>query len=185
MINLLPSQYKQELKREEGWKLILILEILILIFLICLTLILFSVKISISGQLEAQKILLGQEEKKFNESQIQNLEDKIITSSRTFVQLNSFYQSQAGLTEILEKISETLPSSVYLTTLNFNLLTGSEEEKYLAQIYLLGYSPTREILLEFKKNLEKEQTFGEIYFPSSNWVRPADIDFSVNFKIIK
>jgi len=175
MINLLPPQYKAELKEEENWKLTLILSILFLIFLICSALILFSIKISISGQAEAQKILLLQEEKKFEESQIQNLEEKITISNQALLKLNSFYQSQTNLTEILEKISETLPISVYLTTLNFNP----------AQISLSGFSPTREILLEFKKNLEQEELFEEIYFPPSNWVKPTDIDFSVNFKIVK
>jgi len=175
MINLLPPQYKAELKEEENWKLTLILSILFLIFLACSTLILFSIKISISGQAEAQKILLLQEEKKFKESQIQNLEEKITISNQALLKLNSFYQSQTNLTEILEKISETLPTNVYLTTLNFNP----------AQISLSGFSPTREILLEFKKNLEQEELFEEIYFPPSNWVKPTDIDFSVNFKIVK
>ena len=175
MINLLPPQYKAELKEEENWKLTLILNLLFLIFLVCLALILFSIKISIAGQLEAQKILLLQEEKNFEESQIQSLEEKITASNQAISKLNSFYQSQISLTEILEKIFETLPSSIYLTTLDFNL----------DQFSLFGYSPTREILLEFKKNLEKEELFEEIYFPPSNWVKPADIDFSVNFKIVK
>jgi len=173
MINLLPPEEKENLLREESWNLVLILGTLFLIFLICLALILFSVKIFISGQLEAQKILLLQEEKKFEESQIQSLEEKITVSNQTLSKLNSFYQSQTNLTEILEKISETLPPETYLTTLNLNL----------AQISLSGFSPTREILLEFKKNLEKEQTFGEIYFPPSNWVKPTDIDFIVTLRI--
>ena len=175
MINLLPPQYKAEFKKEENWKLTLILSLLFIIFLICLTLILFSIKIFISGQLEAQKILLLQEEKKFEESQIQNLEEKIATSNQTIFKLDSFYQGQISLAGILEKIFETLPSDVYLTTLDFNL----------GQFSLFGYSPTREILLEFKENLEKEELFEEIYFPPSNWVKPSDIDFSVNFKIVK
>jgi Tfp pilus assembly protein PilN len=175
MINLLPPQYKAEFKKEENWKLTLILSLLFIIFLICLTLILFSIKIFISGQLEAQKILLLQEEKKFEESQIQNLEEKIATSNQTILKLDSFYQGQISLAGILEKIFETLPSDVYLTTLDFNL----------SQFSLFGYSLTREILLEFKENLEKEELFEEIYFPPSNWVKPSDIDFSVNFKIVK
>lgn len=172
MINLLPPQYKAELKEEENWKLTVILSILFLIFLICLALILFSIKISISGRLEVQKILLLQEEKNFEESQIQNLEENITISNQTLLELYSFYQSQNNLTKTLEKISETIPSGAYLTTLNLNL----------DKISLSGYSPTREILLEFKKNLEEEELFEEIYFPPSNWVKPSDIDFSVNFK---
>ena len=186
MINLLPPQQKEELLEEEKYNLVLTLGILFLIFLISLTLILFSIKISISGQLEAQKILLSQGEERFKGTQIQNLEEKINISNQTFSKLNLFYQNQLNLTETLEKISETLPPGTYLTNLNFSLLTvpaGGKAPQYVAQISVSGFSPTREILLEFKENLDKEGAFGEIYFPPSNWVKPADIDFSVNFKI--
>ena len=173
MINLLPLQQKEELLEEEKHNLVLILGILFLIFLISLILILFSIKIFISGEVEIQNILLSAEEKRFKESQIQNLEEKINISNQTLSKLDLFYQNQLNLTETLEKISGTLPLGTYLTTLNLNL----------AQISLSGFSPTREILLEFKKNLEKEKIFGEIYFSPSNWVEPTDINFSVNFKI--
>jgi Tfp pilus assembly protein PilN len=177
MINLLPPQQKEELLEEERYNLVLILGILFLIFLICLILILFSIKISISGQLEAQKILLSQEEERFKGTQTQNLEEKIISSNQILSKLSSFYSRQISLTEVLEKISQSLPSGAYLTNFNFN----SENN----QVSLSGFSPSREILLEFKKNLEKEENFQEIYFPPSNWVKPTDIDFVVNFKIKK
>ena len=143
MINLLPLQQKEELLEEEKYNLVLTLGILFLIFLISLILILFSIKIFISGETDVQRILLSAEEKRFKESQIQNLEEKINASNQTLSKLNLFYQNQLNLTETLEKISGTLPPGTYLTTLNFNL----------AQISLSGFSPTREILLELKENL--------------------------------
>jgi len=179
MINLLPSQEKEILRQEEKYKLVLILGILFLIFLICLILILFSIKISISGQLEAQKILLSQGEERFKGTQIQNLEEKIISSNQILSKLSSFYYSQISLTGVLEKISQSLPSGAYLTIFNFNSGVPSGS----GQISLSGFSPSREILFEFKTNLEKEENFQEIYFPPSNWVKPTDIDFLVNFKI--
>ncbi len=187
MINLLPPQQKEELLEEEKYNLVLTLGILFLIFLISLTLILFSIKIFISGETKAQKILLLEEEKKFKESQIQNLEEKINISNQTLSKLDLFYQNQLNLTEILEKTSETLPPGAYLTTFSLNPLptpAEGETQKYLAQISLTGFSPTREILLEFEEALGKEELFGEIYFPPSNWVKPTDIDFSVTLRII-
>jgi len=186
MINLLPFQEKEILRQEEKHNLVLILGILFLIFLISLILILFSIKIFISGEVEVQRILLSAEEKRFKESQIQNLEEKINASNQTLSKLNLFYQNQLNLTETLEKISGTLLSGTYLTTFSLNPLSTPAEgktQKYLAQISLTGFSPTREILLEFKENLDKEGTFGEIYFPPSNWVKPIDIDFSVTLRI--
>jgi Tfp pilus assembly protein PilN len=181
MINLLPPQEKEILRQEEKYKSASILGILFLVFLICLILILFSIKISISGEVEAQKILLSQEEERFKGTQTQNLEEKIISSNQILSKLNSFYYSQISLTGVLEKISRSLPSGVYLTTFNFS--SGAPSGS--GQISLSGFSPNREILLEFKKNLEKEENFQEIYFPPSNWVKPTDIDFLVTFQIKK
>ena len=63
MINLLPSQEKEEIKQEENFKLILILGIIFLFFLISFSLILTSINIYISGEAKVQKILYQQREK--------------------------------------------------------------------------------------------------------------------------
>jgi Tfp pilus assembly protein PilN len=183
IINLLPPRQKDELKEKEDWRLASILGVLVLISLLCFTLILFSIKISISDQVKVQENILSQEEKKIEESQIQGIEEKIIISNQTLSKLNSFYQGQPNFTDVLERISGALPEETYLTALNLSAIP--EDEKFLAQISLFGFCPSREILLEFKRNLESEEDFKEVYFPPSNWVEPADIYFSVNFKVSK
>ncbi len=178
MINLLPPQQKEELQQEENWKLVLILGVVILAFLISFVFILFSIKIFLSSQLEVQKIFLNQQ--KSQDPQLQKLEEEIINSNKIFSALNSFYQKEINLPEILEKIEKTLPATTTLTSFNFDHFS---KEGYVAQISLSGYSPTREVLLEFKKNLENQKSFKEIYFQPEDWVTPTDINFSVNFKI--
>lgn len=173
MINLLPPQQKAELGREEKWKLILILGIISLIFFLYLSLILLALKIYISSELESQKILLGIEEKKFKASEIQEFQKKVVALNQNLSKLDSFYREQTDLTNIIEKISNLLPSEVYLTNLSW--------QKETSQIGLSGSAPLRENLFELKKNLEKD--FEEVYFPASNWVKPKDIDFSVTFKV--
>ncbi len=180
MINLLPPEEKEGLIKEENWKLVLILGILVLFFLVSFSLILFSIKIFISGEVEAQKILFEEREKEFQNPQIQNLQENLIALNKIIFQLDSFYQKQLNLSEILEQISKTLPSEIYLT--NLSIFPQTEEEQII-NCSLSGFSPTREILLEFKKNLEKEEKFQEIYFPPANWVKPSDINFTINFKV--
>ncbi len=182
MINLLPSQQKEEILQEEKKRLISILGILILIFLICLALILFSIKIFISSQVGIQKTILNQREKELEVSRIQSLEEEIKTNNAILLKLNSFYQKQINLLEVLEKIVITLPSEIYLTNLSFN---KTQDEESFSQISLSGSAPTREILLEFKQNLESEEIFKEPSFPPSTWVEPTDINFSVNFIVSK
>ena len=179
MLNLLPQKEKEELIQEESFKLVLVLGILILIFLICLSLILFSIGISIGGQLAIEKALLSQKETEI--SHLRDLEKEIKNLNLTFSKLNSFYQKNPNFVKILEITSKTLPPGTYLTSFNFNL--PAKDKKYLGEVILNGYSPTREILLEFKKNLEQEELFQEVYFPPANWVEPTDINFTVNFKI--
>lgn len=177
LINLLPNQQKEELLQEEKFKIILILGITFLFFLISLILVFLSIKIYISSQIEAQKIILLEEKKRFEESENQFLQKKLEFLNKEFLKLNSFYQNQINLTEILDKISLLLPLGISLDSFSFST------ENY--QISLTGFSATRNNLLQFKENLEKEKIFTQVYFPPSSWLKLTDINFSVSFKIVK
>jgi len=182
MINLLPPQQKEELLEEKKLKLVLILGITILTVLFSLFLILFSVKTSVRGEVELQKVLMEQKDLQAPQQKI--LEERIKSLNLTLSELSSFYQREISLVDILETISKTLPKRTYLNTFNFSRLTKKEDlEKYRAQVSLSGYAPSREILLEFKKNLESQDSFSGVYFPPANWVTPTDIIFTVNFKV--
>lgn len=171
MINLLPPEQKREILEEEKFKIILILGIILIIFLIIFYLFLLLIKTSILADLDAQKILL--EERKREISFYQDLEEKIKNANLNLSKLNNFYKNQIYFTEIFEKISQIIPSGIYLTNSNF-----SQD-----QISLSGFSPSREILISFKENLEKE--FKEVSYPREIWLKEKDINFTFNFKIKK
>lgn len=173
MINLLPSQQKEELLEEKRLKLALILGIVILSFFVCLSLFLFAIKISISSKLQIQKITIDQKEKDFKTLQNQKLEEEIKNYNNILSQLESFYKERIDLTDIFEKISAVLPLETYLESLSFNSLNG--------QISLTGFSPNREKLLEFQENLNKTGYFKDINIPASSWVDPAKA--SIIFKL--
>lgn len=175
MINLLPTQYKAELKQEENWKLVLILGFLFLIFLISLILILFSIKAYIQGEVQSFKILTELQEKTFQTEENRLLREKINSVNQNLSKLISFYRTKTNSAEILEKISQPLSSQIYLTNVSW--------QKDTSRVSLSGYAPSREILLEFKRNLEEREDFTEVYFPPSNWLKPVDIDFQVSFKL--
>lgn len=180
MINLLSPKEKLILIQEENQKLILILGIILFLALICFALILLSIRIYISGELEAQKIFL--EQKKLDSSSTQEIEQEIKYQNLSFFDLKAFYEKDFRKSEILEKISQHLPSSTYLTNFYLSTIISKEKENQLL-ISFSGFSPDRDILLEFQRNLESEDMFQQVDFPPSNWVKPNNIDFSVNFKI--
>ena len=172
MINLLPPKYKEELKREENFNLVFILEILFLAFAISLTLILFSIKISLAGLIEEQKIFYETKDKEF--SQLKPVEAELNSINKTLAEADSFYKEQFELTDFLERISKLLPPGIYLTSFSY------QEGK---KINLSGFSPTVEQLLEFKNILEKQTDFKEIVFPTTVWLQLKNIDFNISFKI--
>ncbi|MDO8435793.1 MAG: hypothetical protein Q7S82_00180 [bacterium] len=179
MINLLPPQKKAELRKEENLKVVLILGFFFLISLVCFALILFSIKIFISGEVEAQKILYNQEEKEFEGSNLQTFQENINQSNEKIVQLESFYKGRFRFLDTFEIISRDLPLGIFLTSLSiFPQSKAGEGVAYNLQ----GFSPNRDILLQFKANLEQEERFYEINFPPSSWIEPDNINFSASFK---
>lgn len=182
MINLLPPTEKEILIQEERFRLSLILGVIILTFLISLTLILVSVKIYISAETKTQKIILELEQHRLKTTEIQDLENKVNLINQNLLNLNSFYLKQISFTQLLEKIYQILPTEIYLTQLSLTKI-DQKKEKSIVEASLSGFSPSREVLFRFKKNLEKEPDFQEIYFPPSNWIKPTDIDFNLTFKI--
>lgn len=179
MINLLPPQYKEELLLEERRRLVIILGSLFFFFLISFILILLPIKIYLDNQVIVQKTLLDFQRKEKESSEIEKMEKKIEIINQKLKLLDNFYQKQLHLSQILEKINQALPSGVYLT--NFSFSKGTLE------ISLAGFSPTRENLKQFQRNLAEifqKKEIREIDVPIANWVEAKDIDFSgINFKL--
>lgn len=173
MINLLPPKYKEELKREENFKMVFILEILFLAFSISLALILFSIRIYLSGVIEEQNIFYDSKNREF--SQHKPAESKLHSINKTLIKVDSFYKEQFELSDFLERISKLLPPGIYLNSFSYE-----EREK---KINLSGFSPTVEQLLEFKNILEKQSDIKEIVFPTTVWLQLKNIDFNTSFKI--
>ena len=149
--------------------------------LFCLALILLSVKIYISSQVEEQKVLFQQKEKEFEASGIQEFEQRIKIINQDLERLDSFYRNQINLTALIEQVSDALPPEIYLNNFSFNALSG--EEKYIFKVSLSGFSLHRAALFEFKENLQAQENFEQIYFPLASWVKPNNIDFNLSFKI--
>lgn len=181
MINLLPPAEQAILIREQKRRLIFIWGIFILFSLVASSLILFSINIYLKGEVASFKILTDYEQQKSMTLEAKNIEKEISALNKNFAELDLFYKEQPQTAALFQKISEIITEEIYLNSLSLN---PNKDKKNSFQISLTGHSDTREALLDFKKNLESEQTFQSIYFPSSSWVKPLDINFSASFEII-
>ena len=182
MINLLPPKNKEELLQEKNWKQITLLGFLAFFVLVSFFLILATINIFLAGEVETQKILYQQRSKELESPRMQELKKGLVRFNQTLSRLGSFYDEQFSLSEVFEKISETLPQGTYLS--NLSIVPDKKGEQKIS-CTLSGFSPTRNILLKFKENLEKKDNIEEIYFPPANWVQSENVNFSVSFDFIK
>jgi Tfp pilus assembly protein PilN len=194
MINLLPSDKKEKLLFKKKIKLNLILLVLFFYFIFCLILVFYSIKIYSQIILESQEFVVTEKEKELDKSEFRNFKEEIKRANLELEEINSFYGRQIYISEILEKISQTLPPEIYLTDFSaehYSELvidpTQKELQKtieaYGIKFSLTGIALNREILIWFKQELEKEESFEEIYFPLKNLVSRDDIKFSLTFKV--
>ncbi len=182
MLNLLPQSEKKLLEQEKCQRALLIFGLIVLAALICFNLILLSIKIYISGQVKAENIIFQQFEQQVQSSKLRSIEETIRTANKNMADINSFYKNRISVSGLLEKISKILPQGVYLTYFSFNAKEQPNGET-AREVSISGFSPSREKLFELKQILESETEFQDVNFPAFNWIKPHNIDFSLNFLI--
>lgn len=179
MINLLPLEEKNILKLEEKWRLILLVGLLVLIFFLCLFLILYSIKIFVASEVETQELVIKTTGKEFENQETKDLKDKISSTNRDFLKLNDFFQESASLTEVSEKVSNTLSPGMYLTNFSYQKQVSGQGKKL--EIVLSGFAPNTDTLFDFRKNLEK--VFATKVDVGDSWIKPADFRFVFNITL--
>lgn len=175
MINLLPPQQKQALLKERQFQEVLILGLIGFVFFSFLAATLFLIKADLEAKVLTQKELLDQKTKEFEASEVRGLEKEILSLNKILSQLISFYENEVRLGGLLEGLSQALPKEVYLTNLSCY--------KKQAKVSISGFSPTREVLLIFKANLEANDNFYELYFPPATWTKSTNVEFVATFKL--
>lgn len=192
MINLLPPEEKKILLAEENKRIVIVFGISVLIFLFCLSLILLFTKAYITGQVNTQEVISQSEFEKLAEFGIEDFQKRMVLTNKDLQNLKNFYKQKLYLTNLFEKLAKIIPSGIYLTDLTFSkqikkVVSEEDEEengekvKIEKELAFYGFALNRQVLFDFKKNLEQE--FKEINFPPSNWVKSENINFYIALKI--
>lgn len=177
MINLLPAQEKKDVLIRKKLKLVLIFETGLLFFLISTLLIFFSIQIYLGGEINSKKIAISQREKEVETNVILSFQQEIKELNTKLEQVAVFYEKQVYLNDLLKEVFQKLPPGSYLTSFSFVKDLGQDK------INLVGFSPTREKLLDFKKTLEADSRFDKVNFPPGNWVSSSNVDFYLSFEL--
>ncbi len=182
MTNLLPPEQKKELLLKNRERLAIILGTIVLIFLVCLIMILLSIKFYILTDIISQNNILVQTEKEYKTSEFIELKNTIQRYNTNIVKVNYFYGEEIYFSSILKIISNIpRPDGVYFTNLSLN--RDNKNKKIEASV--AGFSSSRENLLVFKKNIEENKEIKEPYFSPESWTTPQGVRFYLTFKIYK
>lgn len=180
MINLLPPEQKQSLFLEQTRKLVIVLGSMAIISLLCLILVLLSVRLYAESEAFAQKTIFSSQESNFKTADASALKEKIQRYNSTISVVDSFYSNQATIANALKTVTQIeKPSALYFK--NLSLVSNLAQKN--VEVVLTGFSNNRDSLLVFKKNLELEKSVKEIIFSPESWISAEDVDFYVTFKV--
>lgn len=181
MINLLPEKEKQELFLGKKEKLATIFGLSILIILICLILILLSIKFYLLTEVDIQKEKLKEIE---SQKDISGFEEhlSIIKNQNDFLeQIDILYSDQIYFYNILNVVLN-IPKP---ENLNFTSFALNRPDNNTINVSVSGTSASRDDLLLFKKNIEEVEEVKNLAFSSASWISPKDVKFSLTFQIYK
>lgn len=185
MINLLPPPYKSRLRAEENFRLLLVLSTAFTVFLVCLALLLFALRVYLWGQIRGQEFLVTslKEQSLALSKGLKNIQE----FNATLGAILGLQEKRLSPTRILEGISSHLTQGMYLSSVNIQPpeeidVQGGKQVKS-GRITVMGFSSRREILFEFREDFQKDTLFKNAYFPPSNWVKPTDSIFSFSAEL--
>jgi len=185
-INLLPETEKKEIKTEKTYRQTAILLGLVLISLLFFISILIFLNLYLTKRVNSFREIVLEKEKELRASQVLESKNKVTTFNQNLSKVQKFWQEEFSIIPLIEKFNPLIPSgSIYLTNFSYRkriLENEKKEKKIFAEIYISGWAATREDLFSFKKELEKEKEFKEVYFTPASWVKPTNTDFSLSLK---
>lgn len=182
MINLLPTEQKKILIQERTARIVLSIVFLLFIFLVSFVFILFLNKEIVSIELNRQKEFIMNQFKEEDVSIVADFEMQSKNYISKAKKANVFYSEVINMTELFADISDILPQGTYITNINYGKEINKEKQS-INKISIYGFASERNNLVTFKENLESKSRFKNIDFPSSNWVKPENINFITTFEI--
>ena len=179
MINLLPQKEKQELIFQKNRNLVVVLGSITMIFLVCLSLVLLSLKFYILQRLSYQQSTLEEAEAQYQTPQYLSLLDSLKKYNMLLLRVDDFYKKENYFSDILKIVFTTKkPEGV---TFNNIVLNRNNDNK--TKVSINGASISRDELLSFKDNIKDQNNVNNVYLPPDNLVKPSNINFSITFEV--
>ncbi len=193
MINLLPEDEKNKIYRIKKYKKVFTVMIFAIFSFLVFIFFSYFFRYFLFKQIEKINLSILRKEEAIIRNREIKLHQVAAKINKNLVNIESFWQDQFYYAPIFVKISNILPKGVFVTSI---FMQRKEKNKKNAEgkiigkdifsdVYIYGWAESRKKLFNFKKNLEKEKWVSNVYFSPSSWVKPKNVDFSLNFEAKK
>ena len=192
MINLLPPREKQELKLGEVQIKISVIFAYFLCCLAFLVIIFFLLDHYIVLETVEFDSAVLTKTRELESYKFQDFEEATTKINQTLAMIGIFQQDEILISPFFEEIDSLAQQDIFFTnitlTKDVRLVQKKESEKLVRETYvrinLAGISSTREALYSFKKILESQKHFSQVYFSPDSWTKSQNAVFSVSFEIV-
>lgn len=181
MINLLPPEEKEALHLEHDKKIVIVLGVTVLVWGLCLVLMLASIHFYILGEINSKNFVLEQARLQYQTPSFLSFKDIIQKNNDVLATLDSFYKKELDISHVLQIISDLArPQGLFITNLSVQ-----RQDNQSVKVTTSGFSPSRDGLLAFQKNIQEDARIKNSYFSPESWIDPQNVTFYLNFEISK
>lgn len=183
MLNLLPQAAKEQLKFLKTRKIIFIFGFLLVIFLGLFYSLLQGLNHYLVLKGEEQKTLVEERQRELDRTDLEQLKSQTTAINQQLSDIQQFQKREVRFSPILTKFSRLGPEDLYFKKLALKREEPAEKsEEALGTLTFSGFASTRQNLFFFKKDLESQEEFSEVWFSPASWLKPTDIDFSASLQ---
>ena len=174
MFNVLPDIFKKDILVDYNKRLILTWFLVIIVLQISFLALMFSSYMNLKFQ---EKNLSAENKGAIKDLSKQDIEDTAKMFSDVNNQLDALASSvtSRNTSEFINKLV-----SVKGVSISFNEIIYNKVNATTSKISLKGVALNRESLLSLQKRLERDNLFGNVDLPVSNFAKNSNIDFSLS-----
>lgn len=172
-LNLIPPQKKEEIRKSKRLATTIKSEVVLFMILTVFFSVLISYRYILSINLMGETILNAEVEKADQFEKIKNYGDQFSRANDSIKQIASIDQAQLYWSRIFVKLSQLISTGIEIDSFSTNDFS----------VTLAGTADTRDNLITFKDDLEKEKCFSGVDLPLSNLVDKTNVDFQIVFNL--
>lgn len=174
-LDLLPEARKKTLRRKKNFRIIIEQEFLLLFPLLAFIVILANVFFLLGLKKNSIVQSQNQQNAQAQYQELDGYENTIKDMNKRIDEISKISDAHLAWSQPLTRLEKAVPQGIVITNLS------TKDYK----VFLVGKSATRELLINFKENIQSEDCFDQPNVPLSNLVTKENIEFQMDFSIKK